>query len=85
MVCRKHYQVCSACPLLTTVEPVFNEEGQRILKTAALAHKYPNAKIVLTGGTPDDNPEALSESKVAYNTLEALKVAFPSASSKLPF
>jgi uncharacterized SAM-binding protein YcdF (DUF218 family) len=61
---------------LTQREPIFNEEAQRILKTASLAQRYPEAKIVLTGGVPDDNPQALSESDVSFMALEALGVSF---------
>eukprot|EP01126_Amoeba_proteus_P038955 TRINITY_DN4085_c0_g1_i12.p1 TRINITY_DN4085_c0_g1~~TRINITY_DN4085_c0_g1_i12.p1 ORF type:complete len:173 (+),score=19.34 TRINITY_DN4085_c0_g1_i12:213-731(+) len=57
-------------------EPVFNEDGQRILKVVELAREYPMAKLVLTGGVPDDNPNWITESEVSLQALEALGVLF---------
>lgn len=65
----------------TLGEPVFNEEGQRILKTAILAIEHPQAKIVVTGGVPDDNEGAFSEADVAAMTLVRLSV--PNLSERL--
>jgi len=58
----------------TLKEPVLNEDAQRIIKLAALAKKYPNAKLVLTGGNSDNNPEAVTEASVAYQCLSELGV-----------
>jgi len=62
-------------------EPVFNEEAQRIIKLATLALKYPKAKIVVTGGVPDDNLNAFSEAEVAEMAL--LKLSVPNLESRL--
>jgi len=52
-----------------------NGSAERITVTAELAHRYPNARIVLSGGTSSLNPNTPREAPVAVKQLVALGVA----------
>src|SRR6516225_5739447 len=52
-----------------------NGAAERITVTAELAHRYPNARIVLSGGTSSLNPSTPREAPVAVKQLVALGVA----------
>ena len=52
-----------------------NGAAERITVTAELAHRYPNARIVLSGGTSSLNPNTPREAPVALKELVALGVA----------
>ena len=52
-----------------------NGSAERITVTAELAHRYPNARIVLSGGTSSLNPNTPREAPVALKELVALGVA----------
>ena len=52
-----------------------NDSAERITVTAELAHRYPNARIVLSGGTSSLNPNTPREAPIAVKELVALGVA----------
>jgi uncharacterized SAM-binding protein YcdF (DUF218 family) len=52
-----------------------NRAAERITTTAVLARRYPNARIVLSGGTSSLDPNAPLEAPVAVKALVALGVA----------
>jgi uncharacterized SAM-binding protein YcdF (DUF218 family) len=52
-----------------------NDSAERITITAELARRYPNARIVFTGGTGSLDPDAPLEAPVAVKELVALGVA----------
>jgi uncharacterized SAM-binding protein YcdF (DUF218 family) len=52
-----------------------NGSAERITATAELARRYPNARIVFSGGTSSLDPDAPLEAPVAVKELEALGVA----------
>jgi uncharacterized SAM-binding protein YcdF (DUF218 family) len=52
-----------------------NGSAERITVTAELAHRYPNARIVFSGGTSSLNPNTPREAPVAVKELVALGVA----------
>jgi uncharacterized SAM-binding protein YcdF (DUF218 family) len=56
-------------------ESGLNEAGERITATVALAHKYPNARIIFSGGNASLFANAPSEAAVAFRQMVALGVA----------
>ena len=52
-----------------------NSSAERITVTAELARRYPNARIVFSGGTSSLDPNAAMEAPVAVKELVALGVA----------
>jgi uncharacterized SAM-binding protein YcdF (DUF218 family) len=52
-----------------------NESAERITTAVELARRYPNARIIFTGGTGSLLPEAPVEAPVAVREFEALGVA----------
>ena len=52
-----------------------NDSAEPITVTAELAHRYPNARIVLSGGTSSLNPNTPREAPIAVKVLVALGVA----------
>jgi uncharacterized SAM-binding protein YcdF (DUF218 family) len=54
---------------------VLNRAAERITTTAVLARRYPNARIVFSGGTSSLDPNAPLEAPVAVKALVALGVA----------
>jgi len=52
-----------------------NDEAERITSTAELARRYPEARIIFSGGTGSLLPDAPAEAPVAVKELEALGVA----------
>jgi len=52
-----------------------NASAERITVTAELAHRYPNARIVFSGGTSSLDPNAPREAPIAVKELVALGVA----------
>jgi uncharacterized SAM-binding protein YcdF (DUF218 family) len=50
------------------------QDGERLSETASLAHRYPNARIVFSGGTFGNVPEASSEAAIAKRFLVGLGV-----------
>jgi uncharacterized SAM-binding protein YcdF (DUF218 family) len=52
-----------------------NGAAERITTTAELARRYPNARIVFSGGTSSLDPNAPLEAPIAVKTLVALGVA----------
>lgn len=50
------------------------QDGERLSETASLAHRYPNARIVYSGGTLGNVPEAASEAAIAKRFLIGLGV-----------
>ena len=52
-----------------------NGSAERLTVTAELAHRYPNARIIFTGGTASLDPKEPLEAPLAVKELEALGVA----------
>jgi uncharacterized SAM-binding protein YcdF (DUF218 family) len=52
-----------------------NGSAERLTVTADLAHRYPNARIIFTGGTSSLDPSAPLEAPLAVKELAALGVA----------
>jgi uncharacterized SAM-binding protein YcdF (DUF218 family) len=52
-----------------------NGAAERVTVTAELAHRYPNARIIFTGGTSSLDPTATLEAPLAVKEFEALGVA----------
>ena len=52
-----------------------NDAAERITATAELALRYPNARIIFTGGTGSLLPDAAVEAPVAVKEFEALGIA----------
>jgi uncharacterized SAM-binding protein YcdF (DUF218 family) len=52
-----------------------NEAAERLTVTAALAHRYPKARIVFSGGSNAVFSDAIAEAPFAVDELEALGVA----------
>jgi uncharacterized SAM-binding protein YcdF (DUF218 family) len=52
-----------------------NGAAERVTVTAELAHRYPNARIIFTGGTASLDPTAPLEAPLAVKEFEALGVA----------
>ena len=52
-----------------------NEEAERITATAELARRYPNARIIFSGGSGSLRFDAPAEAPIAVKELEALGVA----------
>ena len=50
------------------------QDGERLSEAAALAHRYPNAIVVYSGGTISNVPEDVSEVAIAKRFLLALGV-----------
>jgi uncharacterized SAM-binding protein YcdF (DUF218 family) len=50
------------------------QDGERLSETAALAYRYPNAMVVISGGTAGNGPEATTEAFIAKRFLEDLGV-----------
>ena len=53
----------------------FNGSAERLTVAAELAHRYPNARIIFTGGTASLNPTAPLEAPLAVKELQELGVA----------
>jgi uncharacterized SAM-binding protein YcdF (DUF218 family) len=53
---------------------VFNQDGERMSEAAALAHRYPNAMVVFSGGTFGNTDESTSEASFAKRFLMELGV-----------
>jgi uncharacterized SAM-binding protein YcdF (DUF218 family) len=51
----------------------WNDQAERITAVAELANKFPNARIILSGGS--GHPDAISESSIARQALIAMGVA----------
>jgi uncharacterized SAM-binding protein YcdF (DUF218 family) len=51
-----------------------SQDGERLSETAALAHRYPNAMVVFSGGTFGDPPEFATEAFFAKRFLTDLGV-----------
>src|SRR6516165_1741009 len=52
-----------------------NDSAERITVTAELAHRYPNARIVFSGGTASLDPTAPLEAPLAVKEFEALGIS----------
>ncbi len=52
-----------------------NGSAERVTVTAELAHRYPNARIIFTGGNGSIDPTAPLEAPLAVKEFEALGVA----------
>ena len=53
---------------------VFNQDGERMSEAAALAHRYPNAIVVLSGGTFGNTDDSESEASIGKRFLMELGV-----------
>lgn len=60
---------------LAWAHPVTNEAGERFLEGIALANKYPEAKVVFTGGTPYLVGNSVSHLNVAEEILKSAGVS----------
>jgi uncharacterized SAM-binding protein YcdF (DUF218 family) len=56
-------------------EPALNEAAERITVVAALARRYPQARVVYSGGSGNLLPGGLSEAQFAVDLLESFGVA----------
>lgn len=52
-----------------------NEGGERVMETAALARRYPNAKVVISGGSGHVFRERTPEAEITADALEDLGIA----------
>lgn len=50
------------------------QDGERLVEAAILAHRYPAAMVVISGGTFGDHPEAATEGVIAQRFLVDLGV-----------
>lgn len=50
------------------------QDGERLSETASLAHRYPNARVVFSGGTLGNVPETATEAFIARRFLVDLGV-----------
>ncbi len=63
-----------AAPSIPRGVIALTQDGERLSETASLAHRYPNARIVFSGGTFGNVPEASSEAAIAKRFLVGLGV-----------
>ena len=56
-------------------EAVLNEAAERLIAVPALARRYPNARILLSGGSGSLFYESGTETKIAMQLLESLGIA----------
>lgn len=63
-----------ASPSITRGAIALTQDGERLSETAALAHRYPNARIVFSGGTFGNVPDESSEGAIAKRFLIGLGV-----------
>ena len=61
-------------PSLTRGVIALTQDGERLVEAATLAHRYPNARLVFSGGTLGNSDEASSESAFAKRLLVGLGV-----------
>ncbi len=55
-------------------QPTFNDAAERVTATAMLARRFPQARILLSGGAHDHRNPVVTESSVARDALVALGV-----------
>ncbi len=56
-------------------QPVLGDPAERLTAGAALAHRYPNARVVFSGGNGQLDPDAPPESQAAAALLASLGIA----------
>lgn len=52
-----------------------NESGERLLALAALAHRYPEARVIYSGGGSEFTPDTTPEATLVEKTIGTLDVA----------
>jgi uncharacterized SAM-binding protein YcdF (DUF218 family) len=55
-------------------EPVLNDAGNRLTTFVILSRRYPDARLVFTGGTPERLPGGVTEASFARDLLTSLGV-----------
>ncbi|MBS0247955.1 MAG: YdcF family protein [Proteobacteria bacterium] len=55
-------------------QPTFNDAAERVTATAMLARRFPQARILLSGGAHDHDNPAVTESSIARDALVAMGV-----------
>lgn len=55
-------------------QPTFNDAAERVTATATLARRFPQARILLSGGAYDHRNPAATESSIARDALAAMGV-----------
>ena len=61
-------------PTLPRDAIALSQDGERLSETAILAHRYPNARIIVTGGTLGSSPDAENEASISKRFLIDLGV-----------